>query len=435
MIRRVATALMLVGVAAVTRLAAHQDSLCALPTFDRAWSIVYETHFDTTFNGVDWVALKDELRPRAESAKTREDVRNVVRDLIGRLGQSHFALLPEEAVDTLDPSDSRTAGEIGDVGLDVRYLEGQVVVTRVDAGGAAWAEGIQPGWVIESIGEQRMTDVVDRAQKGESRYPPSFVIYVRVTRALAGKPGDALRMRLRAGRDRLRAVTVVLRQSRSLPVKLGNLPTMLARATRREIVTKDGKRIGVIGFTSWMVPIMAQIDSAVDAFRHDAGIVLDLRGNPGGFAGMVQGMAGHFLDDTLSLGMTHTRFTQLRFVAMPRRVSTEGERVMPFAGPVAVLVDGASGSASEVFAGGMQSLGRVRVFGSRSLGAVLPARMDRLPNGDVLYHAFGDFITATGVLLEGKGVVPDEPVEPTRAALLAGRDPVLHAAVAWIRSQ
>jgi len=80
----------------------------------------------------------------------------------------------------------------------------------------------------------------------------------------------------------------------------------------------------------------------------------------------------------------------------------------------------------------MQSIGRVRVFGDTTLGGVLPASMDRLPNGDVLYHAFGEFETATGVRLEGRGVYPDQAVPLSRADLLAGRDAALEAALDWI---
>ncbi|MDH3571334.1 MAG: S41 family peptidase, partial [Gemmatimonadota bacterium] len=125
----------------------------------------------------------------------------------------------------------------------------------------------------------------------------------------------------------------------------------------------------------------------------------------------------------------------LQFVTNPRRVSTAGERVTPYAGPVAVLTDRLSASASEVFAGGMQAVSRVRVFGTATAGAVLPASMDRLPNGDVLYHAFGEFETVTGIRLEGRGVVPDEAVALTRPDLLAGRDAVLEAALRWIAHQ
>jgi carboxyl-terminal processing protease len=122
----------------------------------------------------------------------------------------------------------------------------------------------------------------------------------------------------------------------------------------------------------------------------------------------------------------------LSFNANPRMVSAAGVRVEPYAGPVAILVDSLTGSASECFAGGMQSLGRARVFGQPSMGQALPALFDKLPNGDVLIHAWGDFVTGTGVRIEGRGVIPDEPVEISREALLAGRDATLERALAWI---
>ena len=102
------------------------------------------------------------------------------------------------------------------------------------------------------------------------------------------------------------------------------------------------------------------------------------------------------------------------------------------AGPVAILVDAMSGSATECFAGGMQSIGRARVFGQTSMGQALPALFDKLPNGDLLIHAYGDFVTADGTRLEGRGVVPDEMVPLRREDLLAGRDATLDAALAWI---
>ena len=91
-----------------------------------------------------------------------------------------------------------------------------------------------------------------------------------------------------------------------------------------------------------------------------------------------------------------------------------------------------TGSASECFAGGMQALGRARVFGQTSMGQALPAFFDKLPNGDVLIHATGDFVTANGTRLEGRGVIPDQVVPIVRSELLAGRDSTLEAALAWI---
>src|SRR5262249_6708428 len=120
------------------------------------------------------------------------------------------------------------------------------------------------------------------------------------------------------------------------------------------------------------------------------------------------------------------------FRANPRFSTPDGRRVEPFSGPVAVLVDELTASASECFTGGLQSLGRVRVFGSRTMGQALPASTRQLADGDVLLYAWGDLVTATGVRMEGKGVRPDEPVALKIADLQAGKDPVLDAALAWV---
>jgi carboxyl-terminal processing protease len=184
-----------------------------------------------------------------------------------------------------------------------------------------------------------------------------------------------------------------------------------------------------------MTAVDRPFGDAVDRFKDADGIVIDLRGNPGGLAAMIMGIAGHFVTDHAILGVMKTRDSELRFAANPRLATASGTRTEPYAGPLAILVDGMTGSASECFAGGMQSLGRARVFGETSMGQALPALFDRLPNGDVLIHAWGDFVTGSGVRIEGRGVVPDDPVAMSRAALLAGHDLPLEAALRWVDSQ
>ena len=78
---------------------------------------------------------------------------------------------------------------------------------------------------------------------------------------------------------------------------------------------------------------------------------------------------------------------EMRFVTNPRRVDPQGNPVQVFSeARFAVLVDGLSMSTSEIFAAGMQSLGRARIFGTPTPGQALPSALVRLPNGDVLQH-------------------------------------------------
>jgi len=154
--------------------------------------------------------------------------------------------------------------------------------------------------------------------------------------------------------------------------------------------------------------------------------VVDLRGNPGGIGILAMGLAGYFIDKPdQKLGTMYMRDLPLKFVVNPRPPVFEGK--------LAVLIDGLSASTSEIFAGGMQDLNRARIFGSRSAGAALPSMIERLPDGDGFQYAAASYKSESGKVLEGVGVTPDEPIALTRAALLAGRDPVLDAAIRWIQ--
>ena len=108
------------------------SSEAALEGFDAAWTTINEQHFDPEFNGVDWVALRDELRPQAAAAGDREELRGVIREMLGRLGQSHFGVFdPDGGRNRDDPgADSLEAGP----GLDVRtpaFQAGPPSSTRV----------------------------------------------------------------------------------------------------------------------------------------------------------------------------------------------------------------------------------------------------------------------------------------------------------------
>jgi carboxyl-terminal processing protease len=107
---------------------------------------------------------------------------------------------------------------------------------------------------------------------------------------------------------------------------------------------------------------------------------------------------------------------------------------MPFTGPVAILTDEGTASASEMLAAGLQEAKRAIVVGDVTLGAVLPSVIEALPGGAVMQYVVADFKTPKGVLLEGRGVQPDRRVIETRSGLQTGRDPVLDAALNAVKA-
>jgi carboxyl-terminal processing protease len=400
----------------------------AAPTFDAAWTEVRDRHFDPTLNGVDWDAVRDELRPRAVRAGTTDELRGILRDMLGRLGQSHFAIIPGTSGGGAG-SPSGTA----EPGFDVRLVGSDLLVTAVEPGSPAHDVGVRTGWRIAAIAGTPVATLLRALPEEAAEQVRGFEAWRVAQSRLRGPAGSTVAIDFEDGTGTTRTVPIARRAEQGTPVTLGKLPTMYVRVSHELTKTPAEATAGLIRFNVWMAAVDAQVQRAVDEMRGADGMILDLRGNPGGLAAMLMGIAGHFVDERRPLGVMQTRDNPpLRFTVNPRLVSAGGQPVDVFRGPLAILVDGMSGSASECFAGGMQSIGRARIFGQTTMGQALPAQFRELPNGDVLMYAFGDFVTADGTRLEGRGVIPDETVPLAREDLLAGRDRTLQAAQAWI---
>jgi len=406
----------------------------ALVTFDSAWRRIGATHYDTAMRGVDWAAVRDSLRPRAAQARTLGALRSVITTMLETLGESHFGLIPQEVADGAAPDDDAPAGEPGDVGIDLRLVGESVVVSRVRRGSPAELAGVRAGWIVDSVG--RFGAAGARATlrtSGSPREPLRRMVRARAMGQFAGDAGTSVRAAFRDDRGRRVFRTLERAPLPGTPIRFSNLPTMVV-AVEHEVRAIGGGRgcAGILRFNLWLLPAVAQLDSAMDALRHCDGIVVDIRGNIGGVGAMVMGVGGHFLDSAYTLGVMKTRSNTLRFVANPRRANVSHAPVAPFAGPLAIVVDSLSMSTSEIFAAGMQAIGRAHVFGEHTPGLALPALLLRLPTGDILMHVMADFTDPTGRRVEGRGVVPDTVVPLTRRDLLAGRDAQLEAALAWI---
>jgi len=416
---------LLLAVSASAALASPQDwRTKAVASFDDVWQTIDDTFYDPTFGGLNWDAVRAELRPKVEAAASAESARDVIREMLARLKRSHFVLLSaESATDTLP-------GEAV-VPIDVRMSAPGLVITRVTPASTAERAGLHAGDVVLAIDGQTIASWLQSAQGADDR-ARNLEVWRRAYRELHGDAGSNATLSVRAPDGSERRVTVIRGAEPGSVVKLGNLPPLHVTMDAREVTSPAGRHIGVIAFNIWMATLNDPIAAAVDKYRHDAGLVIDLRGNPGGLAGMITGVAGHVLDEPKVLGTMQTRQQQLHFQANPRLSTPDGRSVSPFAGPVAILVDEISASATECFAGGLQSLGRARIFGRQTMGQALPASTKLLANGDVLMYALGDFVTPGGKRLEGDGVIPDSSQPLSVAALAAGRDLALEAALDWI---
>jgi carboxyl-terminal processing protease len=420
-----------------------------------AWELVRDTHYDTEYNGVDWQGVRDELRPRAEAARTQGRSRELIGEMVGRLNQSHFGVIPSDLQDDAESDDAEssadddagvgTAAEVpaagdGDgaagPGFDFRVIGDRAVVTRIEPGGPAEAAGVRMGWVLDRIRGRDVTAVVERMAEAVGEREAPLYIHRAIDGRLQGRAGTPIGLTFLNGADEAIEVSI----DRVVPpgrfVTFGNLPALSTNLEHRWLTPEEtgdaDAKIGYIAFNIFMIPIAPLFERAMVEFQDAEGIVIDLRGNPGGVGGMAPALARYFVTEKSQLGTMTMRGAELQFNAEPVVVTSRGERLRPFTGPLAIVIDGTSASTSEVFAGGLRAIDRAKTFGSRSAGMALPAAMSRLPSGDVLLHAIADYVNSDGTRLEGDGVPTDFAVPLERDDLLRGIDAPLREAARWI---
>jgi carboxyl-terminal processing protease len=409
----------------------------AAETFDTAWVRVRDTYYDPAMRGIDWDAVRAELYPRAASATTYGALRGVLHEMVARLGESHFGIVPREAVETLarvaaGDDAAPAASRDGDIGLEVRVLDGALVVTRVTPGGAAEAAGIRSGWLVEQVDALDLRRALaDMHGLDEvARRDAMLRLAVGLANWFAGDVGEPVALTLIDPAGTRQRMSVERTTANGQTVQFGNLPPIRADLDYG-VIEHDGLRIGIIRYNVWMPVLGAGFDRAMAALADTDGLVLDLRGNTGGVAGLVMRIAGHFVGEAVPLGVLQMRGNELRFVVNPQRVDSDGRPIRTYTRPLALLTDEISASTTEIFAAGLKHLGRATIFGERTAGQALPAMLFRLPSGDVLMHVIADLRAPDGTRIEGDGIEPHVTLPLQRADLLDGRDRVLEAALAW----
>jgi carboxyl-terminal processing protease len=411
---------------AATPLSPEQRRL-NLDSFEYVWKTVRDKHWDPKLGGLDWQAVHDELRPRVESAQTMEAAREILRSMLERLHQTHFGIIPADAYDNIGVNGGAAETDHGQTGIDLRILSGRAIVSSVAADSPAREAGVRTGWEIVHIGKTDAAPLISRLTEVAPRSRLTDMVVARALRSkLDGPIGSDVTVDFSDIDGKQVSKRVPRRAEPGDITRFGFLPPM--------VVSFDSKKLPAgaeyIRFNLFLKPdlVVTKFGEAIHDCGHCPGVIIDLRGNPGGIGAMAMGMAGFLISQPdQKLGTMYLRSLPIRFVIFPRPEV--------YAGPVAILVDGFTASTSEILAGGLQDLKRARVFGERTAGAALPSQIERLPNGDGFQYAIANYISESGRQLEGDGVTPDVAVPLDRKALSEGRDPVLESALNWLRAQ
>ncbi|MBB4820216.1 carboxyl-terminal processing protease [Pseudomonas alcaligenes] len=308
---------------------------------------------------------------------------NAIKGMLSNL-DPHSAYLEPEAFQELQES---TSGEFGGLGIEVGTEDGFIkVVSPIDDTPASKA-GIQPGDLIVKIDGQ----------------PTKGLSMMEAVDKMRGKAGSPI------------VLTLVREGGQPFDVELKRA-VIKVKSVKSQLLDKN---YGYIRITQFQVNTGEEVGKALAKLRKEnsdkklAGLVLDLRNNPGGVLQSAVEVADHFLTKGLIV-YTKGRIanSELRFSADPADAS-EGV-------PLVVLINGGSASAAEIVAGALQDHKRGVLMGTDSFGkgsvqTVLPLNNDR-----ALKLTTALYFTPNGRSIQAQGIVPD--VEVARAKVTREQD-------------
>ncbi len=395
--------------------------------FEIVWQTVNQRYFDPDFNGVDWEAMYEEYLPKISAAGDDEEFYILLNKMCFELGVSHIAVVPPDS-NALEPVLSAS----GSVGIDLRLIDDQAVITAIEAGSPADQAGLRPGYVILSLDDISLENgeelVKLQVPPFNERRMRGQVLYAILTK-LYGEPGREISISYLDERNQNHAVTLVIEERAGQPFTAEGLPPMYVGFEARRL---EG-RIAYIRFDGFLPPILEDVLSAIQEMRDAPGMIIDIRGNPGGFYPVRKAITSQFFQERTLLWRFITR-PGLEMPGFEHEGYTDPP-TEPYFGPVVVLVDVLSGSSSEEFAGAMSANQRATIVGERTPGSDLVADILILPNGATFLYPIAQTQTSDGTVLEDRGIIPDIQVALDRNALLQGIDSQLEAAVRYLERE
>src|SRR5580692_4039055 len=405
---------------------------------DELWRLrVKNDAITQMLTGKNWADTADTLRKRYQRVLTRLD-KITPEDVFESL-MNAYASAYDPHSNYFSPRSSeeyriQMSLSYEGIGASLQLNDDYVTVTNVLPGGPAQADGtLKPNDRITAVGQGAdgaMTDVIGWRLDD-------------VVQLIRGKVNTVVRLQLLPSGATPGSTERVLQLTR-------NKVTLEAQAAKKEVRTlqRDGHtyKIGIITVPSFYNDMEDNGSSAGEnrSTTHDVrrllqqftaaggvdGLVLDLRGDGGGYLPEAIGLTHLFVN--------HGPSVQLKDTTGQLEVLDEPDPGQAYSGPLAVLIDRTSASASEIFAGAIQDYHRGLIIGQTSFGkgtvqSVIPLdRWSSKPTEGQLTVTIGKFYRVTGESTQLRGVTPDLLL-PSAVSVTDVGEGVLEHALPWDR--
>ncbi|MCA1555977.1 MAG: biopolymer transporter Tol [Acidobacteria bacterium] len=371
--------------------------------FDDAWRTMKYRFYDAKMHGTDWDAMRAKYRPLVEYVGDRQELLNIVNEMIGELNASHTGAAPPPSGVASQPGSAST-GHLG-LELEPDAATGRYRVTHVYEEGPS-----DKDWVKVSVGDYLIAIDGKNVRAGDEYWQHlNYRLNRKVAVTFNNKATDE-----GAWRTRIE------------PTSMGNYGQLRYERwvkERRELVNKlSNGRVGYIHIQAMNQPSLRKFEKELREYRDKEAMVIDQRWNGGGN-----------IEQEL-LGILVQRQYQ---VWQPRGTEATTRPSAGFFGPKVVLQNWRSASNAEMFPAGFRALGLGKLIGTPTMGAVIGTGSYSLIDGStVRTPGVGVYLADKGQTnMENTGVRPDILVDNSPEETLAGRDRQLEVAVEELLKQ
>ena len=295
-----------------------------------------------------------------------------IRGMVDALGDTNHTrfLTPQEFNDMT----SQLNGSVAGIGVYLTTDNGAFVIDRVISGSPAEQAGILAGDEITAVNGKSVAGQTFAELAAQVRGTPGTQVTLTILHAGATVPVD---------------ITVTRATIKAPLVDWGMVPgTTVADITLFEFADGAGDQV------------KAAIDGATKAGA--TGIVLDLRGNPGGLASEARNVASEFLS-------TGTIYQEEDSSGKRSSINVDKSWTATSL-PMVVLVDHNTASAAEIVAGAVQDNLRGKIVGQTTVGTGTVLQPFVLSDGSAILLGVADWLTPSGHRIFGVGIQPDQTV-------------------------
>jgi carboxyl-terminal processing protease len=371
--------------------------------FQSIWQMINEHYYDPDFAGVDWKAIRERYRPQTELVADDQAFLALMGKMLKELPVSHLSIRTFVRVQ-----------ETGGIYAQIRSIDEQQVVTALPVLSHARTQGLRAGDVI-------LTPLTETT----------------------GPLGSTITLRVKGCDGRERTLEV-RREANGFPPG-GPLVQWL----KTEV--QPGKRIGYLRIGNFEEGTVGQINDAMNNLRNTAGLIIDLRGNPGGTNSFIR-LASYlvsgqqFVSGLLTrpfLNRQKGKLDQIDLSKLPKMAGvysiakllaamakdgaiglyTEDLGENAYLGKVAILIDERTASAAEGFVAYMKEKTKCTIIGRATAGQLLLSNSFQLPNGWQLILPIAVPISSDRKLFKDTPITPHIEVKWTRQDVCEGRDP------------